>query len=58
MSVFPSVTRIILDRIASGRYESDIFGALRDTLLPRLISDEVQVSEVEEFVGDLFDVRS
>lgn len=39
------------DRIASNRDESRSLTALRDTLLPRLLSGELDVSDAERFAG-------
>jgi len=39
------------DRIVKGKQESRTLAALRDALLPKLISGELRVKETEEFVG-------
>ena len=41
----------INDRIAIARRESRILAALRDTLLPKLISGELRVNDAERFVA-------
>lgn len=47
--VAKSVTRLIAD-VAKGERESRTLAALRDTLLPKLISGELQVKNVEPFL--------
>jgi type I restriction enzyme S subunit len=43
--------RTLNDRIASTRAESRTLAALRDTLLPKLISGELRVNDAERFSG-------
>ena len=38
-------------RIESNEYESRTLAALRDTLLPKLISGELRVKDAERFIG-------
>ena len=40
-----------IERIIASIHESRTLAALRDTLLPKLISGEVRVGDVERFVG-------
>jgi len=48
--VATSVTRLIAD-IAEGERESRSLGALRDALLPKLISGDLRVKDAETFVA-------
>ena len=46
-----SVTRLIAD-MAEGERESLTVAALRNALLPKLISGEVRVKDAERFIGE------
>jgi type I restriction enzyme S subunit len=50
-SAFTSITQNLLDRIHSNLHQSRTLAALRDTLLPKLLSGELSVSEIERKVG-------
>jgi type I restriction enzyme, S subunit len=47
---FTKQIRPAVDRIISGIHESRTLAALRDALLPRLISGELQVKDAEKFI--------
>lgn len=49
---FEKILRPMLDRIAATGQESRTLAELRDTLLPKLISGEIRVPEVEEAVEE------
>jgi type I restriction enzyme, S subunit len=49
--VFDGIVRPVLDRIPEPYFENKTLAALRDTLLPRLISGELRVMNRERFVG-------
>jgi len=51
VEVFSRLTKPITVKIATNWRESRTLAALRDTLLPKLISGEVRVGGVERFVG-------
>jgi len=40
-----------VDRIIAAIHESRTLAALRDTLLPKLISGELRVKDAEKFIG-------
>jgi type I restriction enzyme S subunit len=40
-----------MERMAENERESRILAALRDTLLPKLISGELRVKDAERFIG-------
>jgi type I restriction enzyme, S subunit len=48
---FDCVARPVLERIQSTERESETLAGLRDTLLPKLISGELRVKDVERAVG-------
>ena len=51
--VAAAFTRLIqppVDRIIAGTYESRTLAALRDTLLPKLISGELRIKDAERFI--------
>jgi type I restriction enzyme, S subunit len=50
-AAFDSLVQPLYRRIVSNERESRTLAALRDTLLPRLISGELRVKEAERFVG-------
>ena len=51
VEVFSRLTKPITVKIATNWRESRTLAALRDTLLPKLISGEVRVGDVEQFLG-------
>jgi len=51
--VFTSWIRNQVDRIIASIHESRTLAALRDTLLPKLISGELRVQDAERFIGDV-----
>lgn len=51
IKTFEDTTGAMLRRILSAVYESRTLAALRDTLLPKLISGELRVSDAERIVG-------
>jgi type I restriction enzyme S subunit len=48
---FAMVTKPLMERMAENERESRTLAALRDTLLPRLISGELRVKDAERFIG-------
>ncbi|OWV55202.1 restriction endonuclease subunit S [Mameliella alba] len=53
LKAFASQTGLLLDRILSAQHESQALAALRDTLLPRLMSGELRVREAEKQVEEV-----
>jgi type I restriction enzyme S subunit len=51
VKAFDDVASPLLDRIAAAETESEVMAALRDTLLPKLISGELRVPDAERIVG-------
>jgi len=51
VSAFEAMLTTLDDRIESAAVESHTLAALRDTLLPKLISGELRVDDAEKFVG-------
>jgi type I restriction enzyme S subunit len=51
-SGFMDQVRPLVERIVTGIHESRTLAQLRDTLLPKLISGELRVSEVEETMAE------
>ena len=51
LEVFARHTRLIMDRVYQGEQENRTLAALRDVLLPRLISGEMRVQDAERIVG-------
>jgi len=51
VEVFETITSPIRDRIEFNKKETSTLAALRDTLLPRLISGELRVPDAERIVG-------
>jgi len=51
LDVFARHTRLIMDRVYQGEQENRTLAALRDTLLPKLISGELRVPDAERIVG-------
>ena len=47
---FTNKVRPAVDRIIASIHESHTLAALRDTLLPRLISGELRVKDAERFI--------
>ncbi len=47
---FAKLTEPLISRLAQGERESNTLAALRDTLLPKLISGELRIKNVERFV--------
>jgi type I restriction enzyme, S subunit len=48
---FSEVTNPMIQRIHSNIFESQTLAALRDTLLPKLLSGELRVGQAEKEVG-------
>lgn len=48
---FDGITTPLVDRIAASRRESRFLAALRDALLPKLISGELRIEDAEKFIG-------
>jgi type I restriction enzyme S subunit len=48
---FTKQVRPAVDRITAGIHESRTLAALRDTLLPKLISGELHIKDAERFIG-------
>ena len=48
---FTEQIRPAIERILASIHESHTLAALRDTLLPKLVSGELRVGDVERFVG-------
>jgi len=48
---FDGVVRPVLDRIPEPHFQNKTLTALRDTLLPKLISGELRIEDAERFVG-------
>jgi type I restriction enzyme S subunit len=51
MERFSELVRPLMDRIAANRSESCTLAALRDTLLPKLMSGEICVRDAERIIG-------
>ena len=51
LEVFARHTRLIMDRVYQGEQENRTLAALRDTLLPKLISGALRVPDAERIVG-------
>ena len=51
LDAFDRIARPLYERIVSNVRESSALAAMRDTLLPKLISGELCVSDAERFVG-------
>jgi len=49
-AAFTSLVRPQVERIVAGIHESRTLAALRDTLLPKLISGELRIGDAEEFI--------
>ena len=49
---FTNLVQPLLRRVHRGREESHNLNALRDTLLPKLISGELRVKEIEPISGE------
>ncbi|MBI4639442.1 MAG: type I restriction endonuclease subunit S [Candidatus Tectomicrobia bacterium] len=47
---FRTLIRPVVERIIASIHESRALAALRDTLLPKLISGELRVKDAEKFV--------
>jgi len=52
-SAFDGVVRPMLDRIPEPHFQNRTLAALRDTLLPKLISGELRIADVEGIIGRL-----
>ena len=48
---FSSLTAPLLDRLQTNQREARVLGTLRDALLPKLVSGELQVRDAERLVG-------
>ncbi len=53
---FNKITQQCIDRIIAGTHNSRTLAALRDTLLPKLISGEIRIKDAEKFIRRSFDV--
>ena len=53
MRVFEALARPLYERIVESAYESLTLAALRDTLLPKLISGELRVKAAESIIGNI-----
>lgn len=53
LSEYDAVADLIIERIAMNELESRTLAELRDTLLPKLISGELRVSEAEALVAEV-----
>ncbi len=51
LSAFEEITEFLFHKWILGLHESRTLAALRDTLLPKLISGELRVKDAERFVG-------
>jgi type I restriction enzyme S subunit len=51
--LFTDLVRPFTDRIIANIHQSNNLAAIRDTLLPKLLSGEVRVGEAEEIVEDI-----
>jgi len=51
-AAFTSQMRVAVDRVIASIHECGTLAALRDTLLPKLISGELRVTSVERFIKD------
>ncbi len=49
---FSAIVRSLMSKISASRKETSTLAAIRDALLPKLLSGEVRVAEVEEIVED------
>jgi type I restriction enzyme S subunit len=47
-----AIMQPLLERAYAARLESDCIAALRDALLPKLLSGDVRVSNAKSFVGE------
>jgi len=52
-SHFAKVTKPIMAKIATNNQQSRTLAAMRDTLLPKLISGELRVKDVERFISEV-----
>ncbi len=52
-AVFTGIIRCAVDRIVATIHESRALAALRDALLPKLISGELRVQDAERFIGSV-----
>ena len=50
LEAFPRLTRAMLAKVAGNEAESRTLAALRDALLPKLVSGEIRVKDAEKFV--------
>ena len=48
---FDSVMRTVLDRIPAPYFENKTLAAIRDALLPKLVSGEIRVKDAERFAA-------
>ncbi len=53
VEVFSSIVRPMTEKIAAGIHEAHTLAALRDTLLPRLMSGELRIREAERQVEEV-----
>jgi type I restriction enzyme S subunit len=52
MDIFSSIVSYFMDNIYCNILESQTLAALRDALLPKLISGELRVKDVEKILED------
>ncbi|HYG65931.1 MAG TPA: restriction endonuclease subunit S [Thermoanaerobaculia bacterium] len=52
LQTFGELTEPMLDKIILNRQESRTLAALRDTLLPKLLSGEIRIKQAEKMVGE------
>jgi type I restriction enzyme S subunit len=50
LRAFNSITDPLKDKIFLNSKESDVLSSIRDTLLPKLISGELKISDAENFI--------
>ena len=51
VAAFTDLMRPLIQRVVAGVHESRTLAALRDTLLPKLISGELRIEDTEKFIG-------
>lgn len=52
LAIFESINEPLIDRVITNRREVGILSALRDLLLPKLMSGELRVRDAEKMVGE------
>ena len=51
-TAFADIAKPLLQRVGENRQASDMFGTLRDTLLPRLMSGKLRIPEAEAWIEE------